>query len=114
MHFEVESFVDHPRSIVQEVAVVLEGQNIDLGAKNLMGDLVADTSRVDSLPGVSVERVRGAKMNFKGPGRAQILPVERFGDDLAFVSLPRLGAIAGFSVDFDNSAKVVRLIKIDA
>jgi hypothetical protein len=112
MHFEVDSFVDHPRSIVQEVAVVLDGQNIDLGAKNLMGNLVADTSRADSLPGISVEAVPGAKMNFKGPGRAQILPVERFGD-LAFVSLPRLGAIAGFSVDFDNSAKVVRLIKIN-
>jgi hypothetical protein len=53
-------------------------------------------------------------MKFKGPSKEQILPVERFGEDLAFVSLPRLGAIAGFSVDFDNNAKVAKLSKIDA
>jgi hypothetical protein len=114
MHFEVESLIDHPRSIVQDVAVVLNSQNIDLGAKNLMGNLVADTSKAHSLPGVSTEPVAAAKMKFKGLGKAQILPVERFGDDLAFVSLPRLGAIAGFSVDFDNNAKVAKLSKIDA
>jgi hypothetical protein len=113
MHFEVASFVDHPRSIVQDVAVVLNNHNIDLGAKNLMGNLVADASKAQSLPGVSVEPVAGVKMKFKGPSKAQILPVERFGDDLAFVSLPRLSAIAGFGVDFDNNAKVAQLSKID-
>jgi hypothetical protein len=113
MHFEVESLVDHPRSIVQDVAVVLNNQAIDLGAKNLMGNLVANTSRVGSLPGVSVESAPGAKMKFKGPSKVQVLPVERFGDDLAFVSLPRLSAIAGFSIAFDNEAKVAKLIKID-
>jgi hypothetical protein len=90
MHFEVENFVDHPRSIVQDVAIVLNGQNIDLGAKNLMGNLVADTSKVHFLPGVSAESASGATMKFKGPNKVQSLPVKRFGDDLAFVSLPRL------------------------
>jgi hypothetical protein len=114
MHFEVENFVDHPRSIVQDVAIVLNGQNIDLGAKNLMGNLVADTSKVHFLPGVSAESASGATMKFKGPNKVQSLPVKRFGDDLAFVSLPRLSAIAGFSVDFDNNAKVAKLTKVDS
>lgn len=34
MHFEVKKFIDQPRSIVQEVAVVPDGRNIDLGARN--------------------------------------------------------------------------------
>jgi hypothetical protein len=51
-------------------------------------------------------------MKFKGRGKTKILPIERFGDDLAFVSLPRLTAIAGLGMDFDNDAKVVKLIRI--
>jgi len=112
MHFEVKKFVDQPRSIVQEVVVVLDGSNIDLGAKNLMGVLVADVSKAGSLPGVSVERGSGASMKFKGPSRTQSLAVNRFGNDLAFVSLPQLAGIAGFNVDFDNTTKTARLIKI--
>jgi hypothetical protein len=79
-----------------------------------MGNLVADTSKVHFLPGVSAESASGATMKFKGPNKVQSLPVKRFGDDLAFVSLPRLSAIAGFSVDFDNNAKVAKLTKVDS
>jgi len=60
----------------------------------------------------SVERGSGASMKFKGPSRTQSLAVNRFGNDLAFVSLPQLAGIAGFSVDFDNTTKTARLIKI--
>jgi hypothetical protein len=50
MHFEVESFIDHPRTIVHDVAVVLDDRNIDLGARNLMGNLVIDSSKAERLP----------------------------------------------------------------
>jgi hypothetical protein len=43
------------------------------------------------------------KTNFNGPG--PILPVEHFGDDLAFVSLLDL-VIAGFGVDFATAPKL--------
>jgi hypothetical protein len=108
MHFEIESFLDHPRSIVQDVAVVLNDRNIDLGARNLMGNLVLDTSKVNSLTGVSTEPAGGSKMLFKGPARARKLSVQRFGD-LTFVSLPQLCGIAGLKVDYDNESKIASL-----
>jgi hypothetical protein len=111
MHFEVEGFIDHPRTIVHNVEVALDGRRIDLGATNLMGNLVIDSSRAVRLPGVSAEPSSGSKMKFRGPAKTQTLPIERFGDDLAFVSLPRLTAIAGLGMDFDNDAKVVKLTK---
>ena len=114
MHFEVEAFVDHPRSVVQDVAVILNNQNIDLRAKNLMGNLVADASRASVLPGVSAQPLPGAKIKFSGPKGTQTLPAQRFGDGLAFVPLVRLCAVAGFNVDFDNDAKVAKLVKIEA
>ena len=114
MHFEVEAFVDHPRSVVQDVAVVLNGQNIDLGAKNLMGSLVANASKSGALPGVSAQPLPGAKIKFTGPNGSQTLQAQRFGDGLVFVPLVRLCAVAGFNVDFDNDAKVAKLIKIVA
>jgi hypothetical protein len=73
----------------------------------------AQSGRFNSLPGVSVETAPGEKMTCKGPIKTQILPVQRFGNDVAFVSLPRLGAVAGFSINFDNNTKVVKLVKID-
>ena len=114
MHFEVEGFVDHPRSVIQEVAVVLDGQNVELGAKNLMGGLVADVADVGALPDVSAQAVSSAKMKFTGPSRSQVLPVTRFDDDLAFVSLAPLSAIAGLNFTFDNAAKRVTLSRIVA
>jgi D-alanyl-D-alanine carboxypeptidase len=113
MHFEVEAFVDHPRSVVQNVTVALDGQNIDLGARNLMGNLVANASKTGALPGVSAQPLPGAKIKFTGPKGAQTLPAQRFGDHLAFVPLIRLCAVAGFNVAFDNVAKVAKLIKIE-
>jgi hypothetical protein len=110
MHFEVESFIDHPRSIVQDVAVILNRQPIELAARNLMGNLVADVSKANVLPGVSVEPATGQRMKFTGPSRTQVLSVERFDDALAFVSFPQLCAIAGLSMTFDNDAKVATLV----
>jgi len=112
MHLEVESFIDHPRTIVHDIAVVLDDRSIDFGGKNLMGNLVIDASKAGGLPGVSAERNGASRMKFKGPAKTQTLPIERFGNDLAFVSLPRLTAIAGLGMDFDNDAKVVKLSRI--
>jgi hypothetical protein len=109
MHFEVNTFIDHPRSIVQDVSVIFNGQNIDLGAKNLMGNLVSDVSKIGALSGISVTPGAGSKMLFKGPVATRKLTVRRFDDDLAFVSLADLGGVAGLSVHFDNDSKVATL-----
>src|SRR6185369_6160600 len=92
---------------------VLDDRSIDLGGRNLMGNLVIDVSKAGRLPGVSAERNGASRMKFRGgPAKTQTLPIERFGNDLAFVSLPRLTAIAGLGMDFDNDAKVVKLSRI--
>lgn len=109
MHFEVESFIDHPRSIVHDVVALLDGQAIDLGAKNLQGDLVSNAAKVSVLPGVSGRPAAGSKMSFEGPAGKRKLGLQRFDDDVAFVSLPQLSGIAGLKLDYDNESKTAKL-----
>jgi hypothetical protein len=111
MHFEVRSFIDHPRSIIQDVTVILNDKTIDLGAANLMGNLVCRTSKIGALPDVSATMTKGSKTVFKGPAGTRHLPIQLFDKDMAFVSLPQLCAVAGLAFDYDNESKVVKLRK---
>lgn len=111
MHFEVERFLDHARPSVQDVSVVLNDKDVDLGAKNMMGNLVMDVAKSEALPGISVEH-DGSKISVKGPAGSRKLPVQRFGDSLGFVSLPLLSGIADLRLNFNNDTKVAQLTNV--
>jgi hypothetical protein len=108
MHFEVRTFVDHPRSITQDVVAHLNGAPVDIGARNLMGNLVVNVSKATTALGVVASVAHGPKIRLKGPGGSRSLPIRQIGEH-AYVSLPQLAGIAKLAVSYDNQAKRAHL-----
>ncbi|MCX7109002.1 MAG: M15 family metallopeptidase [Proteobacteria bacterium] len=114
MHFEVKTFIDRPRSIVTDVNVQKNSKPLDLGAKNLLGGLVAniDKSTV-SLDLTITTSARKKSIKVAGKGGSQTLTPLCLGE-CSYVSLPLLAGIAGLSIRFNNDTKTAELIDMDS
>ncbi len=108
MHFEVKTFVDHPRPIAQEVMASLDDQSVDIGARNFMGNLVADVAKVSGALGIAVENKGDSKVRLKGKGGTRTLQVQRLGDRY-YASLPHIAGVARLAMSYDNEAKTTQL-----
>lgn len=75
MHFEVKTFIDHPRSITQDVVAHLDNGPIDLGARNLMGHLMVDVSKATTALGLVAGPATRSKVRFEGGSRSRTAKV---------------------------------------
>jgi hypothetical protein len=108
MHFEVKTFVDHPRSITQDVVAHLDGAPVDIGAMNLTGNLVADVAKASAALRVVASPANGPKVRLKGPGGTRTLNVRQLGDNM-YASLPHIAGLAKLKMSYDNQAKIAHL-----
>jgi hypothetical protein len=106
MHYEVQKFIDNPMSEIKDVQVLLAGTRMDLGAKNIFGELFLDARRAKNIPDVTVVKETPTTVSIRGRRAAKSLRKVSFGD-LSFIPLPQAVGVAGLSMDFDQKKKVV-------
>ncbi len=109
MHFEVETFVDHPKPSAQAVTVKRGGVAVDLGAMNLGGHVMLDlakASRVFSFVRVSSG---GGFVRCKCGSKEASLRVTVVGGT-EYVFLTMTSALAGLVVEgWDNVTKTATI-----
>lgn len=110
MHFEVKTFIDHPKGLSSPVAVTIDGKASDLEAKNLFGDVVAKLSDLEKHFDLDVTPVSDSTVVAHGKAGSAITELRHFGDQTYALLQPLAGA-GGFHSVFDNVTKVLHLTK---
>lgn len=111
MHFEVLKFIDHPKSTVQDVKVFVDNVETDIGAQNLKGSVYAQMSKAFGSLGLKGTPTSQTKVLAIGESGSATLDVLKFGD-LTFLPLPLLAGVANKTMEYNNSTKTARLIKV--
>lgn len=111
MHFEVKAFIDHPNPITHAVTTQLDDATINIQARTLTGDLVADVSLATAAFNLKTTRVAGGRIRVKGPKATRTLILRKFGDN-SFASLAEMSGAAGLAMSFDNDAKTAHFTQV--
>ncbi|WP_271893332.1 M15 family metallopeptidase [Candidatus Phyllobacterium onerii] len=110
MHFEIKTFVDHPKALSSPVAVTIDGKKSALEAKNLFGDVVAKLSDLEKLFDLDVTSASESSVIVQGKTGTALTELRQFGDQV-YASLLPLAGVGGFHSHFDNVSKVLHLTK---
>lgn len=110
MHFEVRTFIDHPKALSAPVTVTIDGKTSDLAAKNLFGEVVAQLSDLEKLFDLDVSPVSESTVIAHGKSGTALTELRQFGDH-AYALLQPLAGAGGYHSDFDNVSKVLHLKK---
>ncbi|WP_084567220.1 M15 family metallopeptidase [Mesorhizobium sp. LNJC391B00] len=110
MHFEVKTFIDHPKALSSPVSVTIDGKKSDLEAKNLFGEVVAKLSDLETTFDLDVSPMSESTIIAHGKMGTALTELRQFGDQV-YAPLPPLAGAGGYHSYFDNVSKVLHLKK---
>lgn len=110
MHFEVKTFIDHPKALSAPVTVTIDGKQSELQAKNLFGDVVAKLEDLEKLFDLDVSPASETSIIAHGKSGTALTELRQFGDQV-YASLQPLAGAGGFHSHFDNVSKILHLKK---
>lgn len=106
MHYEVRKFIDDSEPAVAEVEVVNKKKSLDLGAKNIFGDVFLSLDKIELIPSLKVAKDGKSTISVKGPGGSKALKKLAFGE-VVFVPLAQALGAAKLGFNFNNAKKHV-------
>lgn len=111
MHFEIKTFIDNPKSVVEPVAVALDENALNIDAVNFMGHLYAPVDMIAGLMTVSEIDGQPTKVLLEGKRENQLADVTLIGSR-PYVTLASAAGVLGTAIDFDNTSKRAALTSL--
>ena len=108
MHFEIKTFIDHPKPPSQVVQVMRGGVGLDLGALNHNGHVLVDAGKAQKLFGVTRVSESASRIRFRFNNQDTLLDITLVADK-QYVLLTMMAGIVGLTTKWNNATKTATL-----